>query len=139
MLMPVSPFRSEVAALTEQLRRADEANAVVAGEVEELAKELALRGELHGPARGTVRVVVWCVAALATLSVGWLLGYAFVHYPRAAVINIQASPEVRRANQARADGARCEVALKRAKDRIAACAAHAPPWGREVAPAPLPR
>ena len=110
-----SPFRSQIATLTEQLRRVEEANAVLAEEVGELEKELALRDQLLGPARRSGPNVVWALVALATMGVGWVLSRGVRHYaskPVQTVVAVPGSPAERRVAEARANTVACQRSLE---------------------------
>jgi hypothetical protein len=106
-----SPFRSELAPLVERLRRVEEANAVLAEELAALQKEVALRGELHGPSRARVRVVTLAGVALLVLGLGSLAGSAAFARRNDGVAYVMAPPTVRELSQAHGARVSCESSL----------------------------
>jgi hypothetical protein len=106
-----SPFRSELASLGERLRRAEEANAVLGEELAQLEKELALRGELHGPTRARVRAVVWVAAALLVVGLGAFAGTVAFEHRDDGVRYVMPPPAVRELGQAKAGRVACEQSL----------------------------
>jgi ribosomal protein S19 len=70
----VSPFRSEDLALTERLRRLEEANADAEAELRKGERELLVAKAMKGSAHAIARGAVWVVVAVVTGVLGSLLG-----------------------------------------------------------------
>jgi hypothetical protein len=120
-----------MAALAEQLRRAEEENGIVAEAIVELEKELALHGELHGSTRARVRVVVWAAVALFMLGVGSFAGIVAFERREERHVSASESAIVRERKNAQVTVATCEGTVATLKYNVVMCNDG---WGTESHP-----